>query len=355
MYRKLTSVLTALIAVSVAWAATPRMRIHVINVGQGSATLLEFKCGAVLVDTGAAPDTNPNSLKEYLDAFFRLRPDLNNTLKAVYLTHCHADHAYGLGLLASNYNVERFIDGGIRTGSGKNYVKKFLEARHALTPALIERVIDDSEIRNLPAITGLTDANIDPLRCDDCDPTVLALSGGHLTKPDGWTNTAFGNLNNQSLTLRFALGKSSVLISGDLETEGLNRLTTYYQPTNLLDSDILVAGHHGADNGISAALLQETTPKIGVISCGQWTDGKNSTSQFTTWAYGHPRKSTVQMLQSSVSRSRTPVTEKVATGARKFEDFKVNKAIYCTGWDGSIVIDAYASGTINVHTSGLSH
>jgi len=31
---------------------TPSMRVHVINVGQGAATLFEFQCGAVLVDTG---------------------------------------------------------------------------------------------------------------------------------------------------------------------------------------------------------------------------------------------------------------------------------------------------------------
>ena len=28
------------------------MRVHVIDVGQGAATLVEFSCGAVLVDTG---------------------------------------------------------------------------------------------------------------------------------------------------------------------------------------------------------------------------------------------------------------------------------------------------------------
>ena len=33
-------------------AEAPWMQIHVIDVGQGAATLLEFTCGAVLIDTG---------------------------------------------------------------------------------------------------------------------------------------------------------------------------------------------------------------------------------------------------------------------------------------------------------------
>src|SRR5262245_13780723 len=30
----------------------PNMRIHLIDVGQGAATLIEFSCGAILIDTG---------------------------------------------------------------------------------------------------------------------------------------------------------------------------------------------------------------------------------------------------------------------------------------------------------------
>ena len=33
------------------------MRVHLIDVGQGAATLLEFSCGAILVDTGGEVTT----------------------------------------------------------------------------------------------------------------------------------------------------------------------------------------------------------------------------------------------------------------------------------------------------------
>jgi competence protein ComEC len=55
------------------------MTAHFIEVGQGHSTLLEFPCGAMLVDAGAA-NADDDRLVEYLDEFFADRPDLHKTL-----------------------------------------------------------------------------------------------------------------------------------------------------------------------------------------------------------------------------------------------------------------------------------
>ena len=68
------------------------MRAHFINVGQGDATLLEFPCGAVLIDAGGFDATTSEQLVEYLSLFFERRPDLDNTLDTVFVTHTHIDH-----------------------------------------------------------------------------------------------------------------------------------------------------------------------------------------------------------------------------------------------------------------------
>ena len=47
-----------------------RLRMHVIDVGQGAATLFEFPCAAVLVDTGGESTADFDStrkLKDYLE------------------------------------------------------------------------------------------------------------------------------------------------------------------------------------------------------------------------------------------------------------------------------------------------
>ena len=67
------------------------MFAHYINVGQANATLLEFPCGAVLIDAGDQDAKTKQHLKDYLTAFFARRTDLNNTLDLVIITHDHGD------------------------------------------------------------------------------------------------------------------------------------------------------------------------------------------------------------------------------------------------------------------------
>ena len=70
----------ALTLPSVALADDPTMRLHFIDVGQGDATLVEFPCGAMLVDTGAEQNAEFDGvaqLESYLEAFFARRTDLS--------------------------------------------------------------------------------------------------------------------------------------------------------------------------------------------------------------------------------------------------------------------------------------
>jgi len=66
---------------------------------------------------------------------------------------------------------------------------------------------------------------------------------------------------------------------------------------------------------------------------------------WSAWAYGHPRRDTVEMLVEAVTLSRTPAVEvPVATKAKQFELMRIGKAVYGTGWDGTVVIEAGTTG-----------
>ena len=80
----------------------PRMRVHLIDVGQGAATLVEFSCAAILIDTGGESNKRHDSTKnliDYLNAFFESRPDLERTLALLLLTHPHIDHTRGANVV----------------------------------------------------------------------------------------------------------------------------------------------------------------------------------------------------------------------------------------------------------------
>ena len=84
-------------------ALAQKMRLHVIDVGQGSAMLAEFSCAAILIDTGGEKNdqfASDDALLAYLETFFERRQDLRRrsirlslptltlTTPAVFLLYC---------------------------------------------------------------------------------------------------------------------------------------------------------------------------------------------------------------------------------------------------------------------------
>jgi len=74
------------------WSQTPSMTAHFINIGQGESVLLEFPCGAMLIDAGAQDAAARTRLVAYLNKFFTRRADLHRTINTILLTHDHIDH-----------------------------------------------------------------------------------------------------------------------------------------------------------------------------------------------------------------------------------------------------------------------
>jgi comEA protein len=115
-----------------------------------------------------------------------------------------------------------------------------------------------------------------------------------------------------------------------------------YQGSNLLDADVYLTGHHGSKNGTTQELLDRVTPKMALIGMGDLSRHV----LWTAWAYGHPNKGILDMLQKSITTPRvpSPIKVKAGTGAKTFVDYTVSKAIYTTGWDDSVVLQADATG-----------
>lgn len=320
-----------------------RMRVHLVDVGQGAATLFEFPCGAVLVDTGG--ETNDRfdgqaKLDAYLDRFFDGRPDLNRTLDAVFITHPHIDHTRAEGVVRG-YTIKNVITDGMDTGSGVAQQRR-LENWAIDSPDAEYRSIAVSEI---PA-GGITDYVIDPVECDGVDPSIRVLWG--LVDEDfGWTQKQIDNENNHSLVIRVDYGDASVLITGDLEEEAIEALLARYDASDVLDIDVYQAGHHGSKNGTTFELIQAMSPSVSLIAMGP----SSRRLDWTAWAYGHPNKDVVNLMANGTTRDRSaPKTVRVGSGARRFQQYDLTKAVYGTGWDGTVVVTAWSDGRLRVAT-----
>lgn len=111
--------------------AEEAMHAHFINVGQGDATLLEFPCGAILIDAGAQDAANVDVLVNYLEDFFKRRSDLKNTLNTILITHNHIDHTRALRSVIEKFTVQNYIDNGQLGGPGTgnpNWIRKQVDA-----------------------------------------------------------------------------------------------------------------------------------------------------------------------------------------------------------------------------------
>jgi len=333
----------------------PRMTAHFIYVGQGDCTLLEFPCGLVLIDCGSGSEEYTDELIKYLDKFFKKRPKLEKTIKAIISTHPHIDHTRATEELDKRFNVLRWIDNAQLRGSGA--IEGPLWIRRQISnngSKIILREVKDDLIlskdearKGTPSyLTGITDKHIDPVRCDSCDPKIRILSGQILEKPDGWNDNDFGNANNHSLVIRVDFGESSFLFTGDLETSAIETLVDYYaEKPQILDVDVYQVGHHASRNGTTRSLMSAMSPRYSIISMSDYAEQEG---RWIAWVFGHPHRVAYEMLEAGTVESRaTPVYRMIADGRKPrtppYNHFKrriVNKKIYATGWEGTIRIHA---------------
>jgi len=124
------------------------------------------------------------------------------------------------------------------------------------------RFIEEKGIRNLAARRGAR----------------LRLGGGAtldiLAPFDDVRATLVPKTNNTSVVAMLRQGKTSALLTGDIERAVEYRLV--FEEGYGLDADILKVGHHGSKTSSSAEFLAAVSPETAVIQVGR----KNR--------YGHP-------------------------------------------------------------------
>ncbi len=323
------------------------MTVHLLDVGQGAATLLEFPCGAALIDTGGESNPSfdgPAALKAQLEAFFERRPDLQRTLDLLVITHPHIDHLRGLATVLTTARVRNVVDNG---DPGDELVA---EEMRQLRRFIAEDRPGHRSVRlaDIVKASGLTDEVIDPIACADVDPRIRALWGGLDVDPGWGTDTygkpRFANQNNHSVVTRVDFGATSLLITGDLEDIAIHALIERYSETRWLNVDLYQAGHHGSANGTTRPLMEAMTPALALIAMGD----PERHHQWTAWAYGHPRAAVVELLHDGVSLERPPVEVLVGKGTKRFTAKTIHRAVFGTGWDGAVAVDVSVEGDIEI-------
>ncbi|WP_028274089.1 ComEC/Rec2 family competence protein [Atopococcus tabaci] len=205
--------------------------VRFLDVGQGSATLLQSEDGTnILVDTGRYDDGEKRIL-QYLDQHIGTGGQIN----LLIFTHNDADHiGYG-ELILQYYDVEEVWMNGVDT-----------------TTQTYERVLD--------AILD-SDAEYTEPRAGD----VKELGGFYIEvlHPDPETMTQ--DTNEESLVTRIKINGVSVMISGDASSDVENKIVENGMG---VESEVMVMGHHGSTYSSGGDWIEQVNPKLAVYSAG---------------------------------------------------------------------------------------
>ena len=328
----------------VASLAAAQVRSHHINVGQADATLLEFPKGAILIDAGAEPDNDDvlhDHLLDYLHQFFARRTDLANTLDAIIITHPHLDHTSMLLEVLHEFKVTTLVDNGGDRGSGFAAQKEARQYAHQHDIRLV--LLDDEDVPAAGKRLRLGRLGVP----GPDQPLIRALTGGR----------DCDDVNNDSIVIRVDYAGRRLLYAADSETRGetgcpglIGYLLDLHKSSNRLKADLLRVGHHGSRYGTSAAWLTSVQPAISIISAGH--HGRRE-GKWNSFCYGHPSRDAVQLLTQQTSGIRpAPIAAYSLDGPARITNIPaLSKQVYCTCWDGDIVVEVSPTGDITTTTT----
>ena len=223
-----------------------KLSVYFLDVGQGDAIFIDSpRGGRVLVDGGAN--------RKVLSELGKILPFADKRIDVMIETHPDKDHIGGLPEVVSRYEVGMFIEPGV-------------ESENSIDDELKKR-LGEKNIPKLLAKRGMVINFGDGVKLQILFPT---------------QDVTRWETNRASIVAKLIYGDKSFLLTGDSPLQVENILLSLDK--NLLDSDVLKAGHHGSRTSTSLTYAEAVSPEYAIISAG--LDN----------TYGHPHKEVLDIL-----------------------------------------------------------
>ncbi len=216
------------------------LRATIIDVGQGSATLLEFPTGEVMLVDGGGFWDDSFDVGRYVLAPFLWSKNIGK-LDYVVLSHDHPDHKNGLKFILSTFDVGELWESGI------NEKQKPVGDLEAIA---LKRGIPVRKLENVLGSHAFGEVEVAVIH-----PTLEYLE-------KSWDRR---DINNVSIVLEVRYGQTSLLLPGDIDQSVESIL-----PMDIHDrrKRLIVAAHHGSARSSGKEWLGTLQPKAVIISCG---------------------------------------------------------------------------------------
>ena len=202
------------------------LNLSVLDVGQGTALILQVEEHVLVYDTGPKFSSNFNAGEAVVATYLRKRGV--NEIDILVVSHEDKDHAGGLDGLLMNINAKQMIVNHTSAYKHEN-LQACREGMHWNWNMVDFKILHPSK-------------------------DIAAENIGTLSK------------NNSSCVLLINHPSGSILLTGDIERSIEKDLIKHYQ--DMLDVDILIAPHHGSNSSSTTQFIQATSPEFVVFTTG---------------------------------------------------------------------------------------
>lgn len=222
-------------------------QMHILDVGQGDATLLIASDGtSILIDTGRYDDGEKRIIS-YLDQYIGLGEEID----LVIFSHNDSDHIGHGDLVFEYFDVQEVWMNG-------------MDMTTLVYGDLLDAILKSDASYNEPKAGDFERRGA--FEIDVLHPTA---------------DSPQSNSNDESLVTRITFDGISLMTSGDVSIPRENEVV---KRGGKLASDILIVGHHGAANSTGDKWLEAVKPKMAFYSAG--IDNR----------YGHPSPDTLERV-----------------------------------------------------------
>lgn len=242
--------------------ASSLLKVYFIDVGQGSAILVQSNDKNTLIDTGDEKYYNK------LDAF--LSNNQINSIDQIVLTHNDPDHVGNVDRLIKTRKVGTVIQS--KYGYKKNASTKDVKELNAAVSKYHTKTVKVKKGNKIDFGCGMK---------------------GEVLSP--WKN--YKKVNQTSLVIKLIYKKYRYLFTGDIYSSNEKELIKKYN----VKSTVLQIPHHGSYTSSTEAFLKKVNAKYAVISCG-----KNN-------PYNHPRPEAMKRIKKYISNKNLYRTDQDGT------------------------------------------
>jgi competence protein ComEC len=219
-------------------------RVTVLDVGQGTASLLEFPKGPVmLIDAGGFSNFSTFDMGKMVVAPLLWRKKIR-TVDILALSHANSDHVNGMAYIAENFHTKA-IWANTEPEDSMGY-RRFMDV-------LLEKNLIPADFATFPRHHEISGVFLDIVNPppDFMERRIV----------ETWRD-----INNNSLAVHARFGNVTLLFPGDIKSKAEKEMIALYG--DRLQSRVLVAPHHGSKSSSSAAFVETINPQIVIFTTG---------------------------------------------------------------------------------------